>query len=994
MADPLRKPVYDPEDDKPVIRPRLRSVDGAGEGDGKASGKLNAVDAGSKPLDKPALRALEGGGQGDGIAKGRLGLAGRDESEKLGRGFTGEDSKRGFLSGGRFSLKNWTKKKVATYAVVGVLGGGTIFGGTILQGPFQLVHFAQLLTKFHLQVRADESDSRVGKLGRYMYYLKGGYGAKGGVERTRMGVLGNKYADTITKKMKLSGIEPNYDKITGVDKGYKIVPKDLEGKDLDKHVVKDRKGKIDNLKTAKNLEKAINAETGLKVKASVEGDHIKIDGDRNTLKSRKLLKFMLKKSGYGKFSSAMLYRPMAKRAGISLHPLRAADRKVLLKAEEKYSKWRGEKQKQYSGGDSEMIKAGSGIEEEEGATENDKNEAKKANEAREGAEKDLKANEPKDTKLAKAMESKTFKATAGAAAIAGLLCLAKDINDGATKYKEAKVILPAMRIAGDFISLGSQIQDGNKDLDMETVGFYSKQLGGVDSSGEKSSWMNAMTTRSELNKEGGVDANGTLKSIGKGGPLDSVIGVSPVKQAVSAVCSTGGRIITGVFGAITGPVTAAITTPAGMIFGPKVIGLLIDWLSPNPLDLFPVGADLGNTANYGARLSAREQGASTGGRELSPQESAQRKLEVNEESSREMSKKNIATRIFDLYDYRSIASQTLDAQVLTVDNLASILSSPFKSFGKIFSSLITPKILADGAGYDYGFNDIGFSETELDSDATENPYKNADEVIKTILPSHPEYIDRAKKCMGVEIDATTYDIVSLQAIDKNLEMKDLSSKDCTDKSQAYLKFRTYVFDTQTMMTLACYEADDTNPDDAEGTKACTDLGMEGDTTGSDASSGALASGEAKDLAKQILDSGKVSGDPRYMNQIKAVSEGNDSCHINPTILQVIKTLVDKDYKLYISSLNRKCTGVLTASGEASYHYSDRGGHAVDFSMINGTATSGRDENARDLLRDLLPLLPSGSGIGQIGCGQGVKLPNGIVEFADSCNHLHIQVPKK
>ncbi len=860
MAEPARKPVYDSDDSSPIVRPRLHSVDGGGEGDGKSKGKLNAVDnPSSKSLDKPSLRALEGGAKGDGKPKGKLGLAGKDESDKLGRGFTGDDTKKQFFGGKRFNLKNWTKKKVATYATIGVLGGGTIFGGTILQGPFQLVHFGQLLTKFHLQARQDESDSRVGKLSRYMYYLKGGYGAKGGVERTRMGILGNKYADKITDKMARSGIEPDYNKTTGFDNGYKITPADLEGSDFEKNIVRDKKGNIDHAKTTKNIQKTIKTETGLDVTITRDGDTYKIKGDRGILNSRKLLKFMLRKSGYGRFSSAMLYRPMAKRAGITLHPLKAADRVVLEKAEEAYKKWRASKESEYSGGDKETIKGRRGTQSDENTDEGSKNDAEKSDKVRADAEKELgdarDSTGPRESKISTAMESKTFKAGMGLTALTGVLCLVKDINDGAVEYKESKVILPAMRIAGDFISTGSQIQDGNKDLDMARVGFYSKQLNGVDDSGNKSSWMDATTTRSELKKDGGRDANGTLKSIGKGGPFDGFLGTPPINLIVGPACSTTGKIIAGAVGVIAGPISAAVTTPIGILLGPTVMGQLIDWLSPNPLNLFPVGADLGNTANFGTRLIARQQGASTGGRELSTTESAQRRLEVDEESKQEISTKNIAYRLFNLKDYRSLASQTLDNQTLSTQNIASVLSYPLKPMGKIFSSLFTPKIFADSSGYDYGFNDIGFSSEELDSASVENPYKNADEVVKTILPTHPEYIDRAKKCMGVEIDPSTYDVTSLQAGDSNLKTKDLKSSDCTDKSQTYLKFRMYVFDTETMMTLACYEADDSNPDDAEGTQACSDLSAGSVSNDDDTSP---IDGDAKSLAQEILDSPNVT----------------------------------------------------------------------------------------------------------------------------------------
>ncbi len=162
---------------------------------------------------------------------------------------------------------------------------------------------------------------------------------------------------------------------------------------------------------------------------------------------------------------------------------------------------------------------------------------------------------------------------------------------------------------------------------------------------------------------------------------------------------------------------------------------------------------------------------------------------------------------------------------------------------------------------------------------------------------------------------------------------------------------------------------------------------------SDKSTGSLVTGEAKELAKQIVASSNVTGDSRYMGQIKAVSNGDNSCYINPTILQYIATMM-QTYKLNISSLNRRCTGVLTASGVNSYHYREKGGHAVDFSQINGVSSTGSTAEDIKFLNDSLKVLPSGSGIGQSNCRSSGKLtlPPGFTQFNDSCNHNHIQVP--
>lgn len=156
--------------------------------------------------------------------------------------------------------------------------------------------------------------------------------------------------------------------------------------------------------------------------------------------------------------------------------------------------------------------------------------------------------------------------------------------------------------------------------------------------------------------------------------------------------------------------------------------------------------------------------------------------------------------------------------------------------------------------------------------------------------------------------------------------------------------------------------------------------------------GQLPTGEAKSIAKQIIDSGKVTGDARYMSQIQGIADGSGECPVNPTILSLILEL-SKSFTLNISSLNRRCTGVKTKSGESSYHYREGGGHAVDFNYVNGVHATGATSEDIKLLGTAAPLLPSGSGIGQSNCRSApLQLPAGVREFSDSCDHIHIQVP--
>ena len=99
----------------------------------------------------------------------------------------------------------------------------------------------------------------------------------------------------------------------------------------------------------------------------------------------------------------------------------------------------------------------------------------------------------------------------------------------------------------------------------------------------------------------------------------------------------------------------------------------------------------------------------------------------------------------------------------------------------------------------------------------------------------------------------------------------------------------------------------------------------------------------------------------------------------------------------IVELGQHHTVVLTAleSGgtghtAGSFHYS---GDAVDFGTLDGVTITGRNAPAITIIKELAGMLPSGSAFGQSECGKTPPLPLGVSTFADTCNHLHMQVPR-
>jgi hypothetical protein len=155
------------------------------------------------------------------------------------------------------------------------------------------------------------------------------------------------------------------------------------------------------------------------------------------------------------------------------------------------------------------------------------------------------------------------------------------------------------------------------------------------------------------------------------------------------------------------------------------------------------------------------------------------------------------------------------------------------------------------------------------------------------------------------------------------------------------------------------------------------------------------SGDAQALAANLvaaMDAGNLTLlEDRYAQQIRDMAAGTakENCAIDVRILQIITIALNTFGKVGISDLNRKCTGSLLGAGTGSSHWMNGGGNAVDFYSFAGTATTGCDANASQLLAVLDPQVPQGSRAGQIQCRSTTY--QHITQFEDSPNHLHFDV---
>ena len=148
------------------------------------------------------------------------------------------------------------------------------------------------------------------------------------------------------------------------------------------------------------------------------------------------------------------------------------------------------------------------------------------------------------------------------------------------------------------------------------------------------------------------------------------------------------------------------------------------------------------------------------------------------------------------------------------------------------------------------------------------------------------------------------------------------------------------------------------------------------------------------LAVQIMGavaSGRLVGStPNHLPEIANLAEGKavSGCGIDFRVLQTISVALDHFNQVGVSDINRRCTGQIEGAGTDSAHYSDGGGHAVDFYLLNGSSLSGGDAKSVQLIRILDPLVPNGTGLGQVECRSSIGLDN-FKPFSDGCSHLHI-----
>ena len=835
-----------PQEDRPDFTPEaLRrrenpntSSTGAGSG-GSSQGTRSSAGGSSQ-----GTRSSSGGSSqdtGPGLynpsdLKDREESAGQDdedneEDDQLGKGYTGKSNS---TTKSRFKITR--RRAAAGGGLGGVLIAVILGGATVTQGPLEIIHFAQLMEKFHFSSQQDAQDGRLMRIARFIR-------DPSRPENTRMGIVGNYTANKLEAKIhEATGFKPVYE--NGQSKGWRIDREHPDFKDLKTNQIKD-----------KLASQGIDRSTIIVENTSDGRQSITVDPERNIKSFRqpvkayrsqtKFARVLLKRAGLSELSTHAGARVLRTRAGWTFHPVQKLDTQIrsqLLKG----VKGAKDKVKKQFASDQVKTEAGVSVERPGGratsGTQTDSsgntttNPNAEANSKGVGDVADEAAKvDPTDPATEKDFKDK-LKAKAGASVATGIGigCLIQGLSKNIDQERQAKVVLPMMRKAGQLISLGSQIQSG-QDISAEQVGLFKDFLNKKDANGKVvSSWNQAQSIQAEEghpeNNQYDIPPEGQVAN--KGNPFDFLDHVPLLSQACGVLSSTFGQI----FAIVTGPVSTIVS---GQVLD-KALPLLAHWLSGEPISPVAAGADYGNYVNYGSRYSANDQYASVGGAQMGSADELALKTVNNELDNQDFQSKNIAYRLFNPNDSQTLAAHLIDnyGSSATAQSTASLIHN----FGSIFTNALrVPASLLSGvtkaapSSYNYhGLKKVGFTTAELADTRVENPFQNACAVaggdgcsspgILSDSAKYQQYSDLAKKCFGAEIGPGPEFNVNSKTSSINFDGPDYPSDCKRSGDEDWFRVRFYLLDTATI------EAYDCTTDSQSSDQSCSDVGFDSSAT--------------------------------------------------------------------------------------------------------------------------------------------------------------------
>ncbi len=732
-----------------------------------------------------------------------------------------------------------TKKQAITGGIVGLLVGGGLGVLSILTGPLQIVHAANLLKNFHFAGGEYTSTSRVGRFFEF-------YRTQPDPSLRNVSYPMEKVTTHHMQQLSARGVSMEFNTPSGNNS------RRISGLTIDPNTP-DGARAVQQLNAAEfNVSDTPDGKKHYEFRSDA--------GDREgTRRRRQALKIAAYSSERGVVANAITKRLLIHRAGVDFHPFRNMRRTAGENVADLWVRVKERRAERVRTGQTTPNARFTGAPDTTAEGEQVRN----PDSDRAAGNMNREVDNARRAKTPRTRLQIVSRLAGGTAALVGTVCMAKNIGNAVKDYQYASIVLPMMRMGMSIVTMGSQVMS-NQNVNMEELGavvsdFYDEETGTSFMSGRA---MQA-TARQPLTgpdspikptKDAVNNKPALFNAIDSIPGVDGVCGIQEFVTSIPIV----GRVVNTISGATEWGMDALLSTVG--LSTEKLMESLVAVLAGDIVDPYAKGAVLGNYAAIGTRLAANDAAIATGGVQLT-NEQATALRELHQASLREeFQNQNLATRLFNTHNSQSLLAQTV-IKVSPSTSMQTNIGIALQSFSKIFTSilsspfsLLTSSVGAqDSESYDFGVEAYGFSVEDLESEDFANPYVYIKE-LENEMQRREQEEEKCIKIRGREDSdcdeefsdinelntgrstrwpSVSYDISGEQCFGTSVsasgqliqgEAVDFIERPeaCDSNDIMWKRYRFYLLDTITAKSLACYEGIDDS--------ACNELGFDGQLT--------------------------------------------------------------------------------------------------------------------------------------------------------------------
>lgn len=838
-------------------------------------------------------------------------------------------------SGRRINLSR--RQKVA-FGAAGFIGGGIIFATIPLLAPLKLMQFGNLIRSTHFFSNEDFAEDRNGKF--FTQFIR-----RGSVQGTRLGAISNKVAASWETSL--------------ADKSGARMLYDGAGSFAGVEIIDEQKARSSGLLDSLDDSDGLTQETGLtnRLNAGKDGAGdvgtdsrrryiISSDNVRDDLfqrRGRSMINNLVDSAGNGRVSAFVGTRVLKKLSAVNFHPIEKLQRNAIGSGVDRWYEYKERRAEKHTA-DTKTGTDPPNLDVRESELDADGNEIDPDPEnVRADLDETIDKTQKPDADLDVIKNDllRNLKRGTGAAAVVAVVCAVKNFGESAAAQKISDTMQIASRIGFEHIAIASQLLT-LQDLSWEEIRYFWDLM--TDQEGNDV--FASVTAQGAMGKTNGnmsyennpeIDANLIINAY-KSPFIFSVLSANPL---ISAACT----IQDGVIGAITGiPGIKQITDAVGGIqnavlngalgaFGysmEELIGMAIGFVNGSGINPLPEGLERGNIAMYGGLYASNTDIHAKGGSVLSPTEVAELEEYQAVKEADEKREKSLFARLLDLTDDKSVVAQAI---INSPNSHKEASYAFFKSLNPVanvskISDSMTASASASTNTFDYGVPKFGFSLAEKNDEAIADPIENAEFVEANFKRLNDKYGECFPSKFDDDINLT------IPSLDENPVNQFTISDTCqsymdgtgltAEENEEFLRFRVYLYDTVSMISLACVEGDG---------QACDTVAANNAPINSGSQSGGGNTGQQiSDFTGPVID---CNGDPREQVFIREVNNQLNWSTITPT--GVIGTdSGGNDIPVYIRDACAGQTEVRTIVIASGIHGLENGGQRVAWELLFNT----------------------------------------------------------